>query len=111
MEEVCLHLLAPGAFYPAHRADACRRLGNTARADLCGEGGPNRDGEWLRHFWVWTGFVIWFCCIFVMAVSNFPAYSVGEAVAWFRFLLFAMAPAFYSHATGGSSTQCFYQLQ
>lgn len=55
--------------------------------------------------------MIWFCCIFVMAVSNFPAYSVGEAVAWFRFLLFAMAPAFYSHATGGSSTQCFYQLQ
>ena len=54
-----------------------------------------RDGEWLRHFWVRAGFVFWFWCIFAGAVSDFPAYSVGEAVAWFRFPLFAMATAFW----------------
>ena len=54
-----------------------------------------RDGEWLKHFWVRAGFAFWFWCIFAGAVSDFPAYSVGEAVAWFRFPLFAMATAFW----------------
>ncbi len=54
-----------------------------------------REGEWLRHFWVRAGFVFWLWCIFAGAVSDFPAYSVGEAVAWFRFPLFAMATAFW----------------
>ena len=54
-----------------------------------------RDGEWLRHFWVRAGFAFWFWCIFAGAVSEFPAYSVGEAVAWFRFPLLAMATAFW----------------
>ena len=54
-----------------------------------------RDGDWLKHFWVRAGFLFWFWCIFVGAVSAFPAYSVGEAVAWFRFPLFAMATAFW----------------
>ena len=55
----------------------------------------NREGEWLRHFWVRVGFAFWFWCIFVGAVSDFPAYSVGEALVWFRFPLFAMATAFW----------------
>ena len=38
-------------------------------------------------FWLW--------CIFAGAVSDFPAYSVGEALVWFRFPLFAMATAFW----------------
>ncbi len=54
-----------------------------------------REGEWLRHFWVRAGFAFWLWCIFAGAVSDFPAYSVGEAVAWFRFPLFAMATAFW----------------
>jgi len=54
-----------------------------------------REGEWLKHFWVRAGFAFWFWCIFAGAVSDFPAYSVGEAVAWFRFPLFAMATAFW----------------
>lgn len=54
-----------------------------------------REGEWLRHFWVRAGFMFWFWCIFAGAVSDFPGYSVGEAVAWFRFPLFAMATAFW----------------
>ena len=54
-----------------------------------------REGDWLKHFWVRAGFAFWFWCIFVGAVSDFPAYSVGEAVAWFRFPMFAMATAFW----------------
>ena len=54
-----------------------------------------REGDWLKHFWVRAGFAFWFWCIFAGAVSDFPAYSVGEAVAWFRFPMFAMATAFW----------------
>ena len=54
-----------------------------------------REGDWLKHFWVRAGFLFWFWCIFVGAVSAFPTYSMGEAVAWFRFPLFAMATAFW----------------
>jgi O-antigen ligase len=54
-----------------------------------------REGAWLKVFWVRAGFVFWFWCIFAGAVSEFPAYSVGEALVWFRFPLFAMATAFW----------------
>lgn len=54
-----------------------------------------REGDWLRHFWVRAGFAFWFWCIFAGAVSDFPGYSVGEAVVWFRFPLFAMATTFW----------------
>ena len=54
-----------------------------------------REGEWLRHFWVRAGLAFWLWCIFAGAVSDFPAYSVGEALVWFRFPLFAMATAFW----------------
>ena len=54
-----------------------------------------REGDWLRHFWVRAGFLFWLWCIFVGAISEFPAYSVGEAIIWFRFPLFAMATAFW----------------
>ena len=54
-----------------------------------------REGDWLKHFWVRAGFAFWFWCIFAGVVSDFPAYSVGEAVAWFRFPMFAMATAFW----------------
>ena len=54
-----------------------------------------RDGSWLKPFWVKAGFVFWFWCIIAGAISDFPAYSVGEAFVWFRFPLFAMATAFW----------------
>ena len=54
-----------------------------------------RDGAWLKYFWVRAGFVFWFWCIITGAVSEFPTYSVGEALVWFRFPLFAMATAFW----------------
>jgi O-antigen ligase len=54
-----------------------------------------REGAWLRPFWVRAGFVFWFWCIIAGAISDFPAYSVGEAFIWFRFPLFAMATAFW----------------
>ena len=54
-----------------------------------------RDVAWLKPFWVRSGFAFWLWCIFAGAVSDFPAYSVGEALVWFRFPLFAMATAFW----------------
>lgn len=53
------------------------------------------DGAWLKPFWVKAGFVFWIWCIITGAMSNFPAYSVCEAIVWFRFPLFAMATAFW----------------
>ena len=54
-----------------------------------------RDWAWLRPFWVRAGLVFWFWCIIAGAISDFPAYSVGEAFIWFRFPLFGMATAFW----------------
>ena len=53
------------------------------------------DGAWLKPFWMRAGFAFWIWCIIAGAVSDFPAYSVGEAIVWFRFPLFAMATAFW----------------
>ena len=53
------------------------------------------DREWHKPFWVRAGFAFWIWCIIAGAVSDFPAYSVGEAIVWFRFPLFAMATAFW----------------
>jgi len=53
------------------------------------------DGAWLKPFWVRAGFAFWIWCMIAGAVSDFPAYSVGEAIVWFRFPLFAMATAFW----------------
>ncbi|MBL6783410.1 MAG: O-antigen ligase family protein, partial [Alphaproteobacteria bacterium] len=53
------------------------------------------DGAWLKPFWVRAGFAFWIWCMIAGAVSDFPAYSVGEAIVWFRFPLFAMATGFW----------------
>lgn len=55
----------------------------------------NRDGEWLKVFWVKAGFLFCFWCLFSGAMSYDPAYSMGEAFVWIRFPLFAMATAFW----------------
>ena len=31
-----------------------------------------REGDWLKYFWVRAGFLFWFWCIFVGAVSTSP---------------------------------------
>jgi len=54
-----------------------------------------REGAWLNVFWVRAGFAFWFWCLFAGVVSDFPAYSVGEALVWFRFPLFAFATVFW----------------
>ena len=54
-----------------------------------------RDGWWLRKFWVRATFLFWGACLLSAALSSLPIYSLGEAFAWFRFPLFAMATAFW----------------
>ena len=54
-----------------------------------------REGWWLRKFWVRAAFLFWVICLLAAALSPLPAYSLGEAFAWFRFPLFAMATAFW----------------
>ena len=54
-----------------------------------------REGWWLRTFWVKASFMFWAVCLLAAATSVMPAYSIGETVAWFRFPLFAMATAFW----------------
>ena len=53
------------------------------------------DGRWLSHFWVRAGFLFWAACVVSSLLSPMPLYSVGEAIAWFRFPLFAMAVVFW----------------
>ena len=50
---------------------------------------------WLQTFWVRAAFLFWAVCLAAAAFSTMPIYSVGEAVAWFRFPLFAMAVTFW----------------
>ena len=54
-----------------------------------------REGWWLRKFWVRATFLFWGVCLLAAALSSLPIYSLGEAFAWFRFPLFAMATAFW----------------
>ena len=54
-----------------------------------------REGWWLATGWVRFGLFFWLACILAGAVSPLPRYSVGEAIVWFRFPLFAMAVVFW----------------
>ena len=54
-----------------------------------------RDTSWLRVFWVRATFLFWSVCIVSALVSEHPAYSLGETLAWIRFPLFAMATVFW----------------
>ena len=55
----------------------------------------NKEGGWLRTFWVKAGFLFWFWCLITALLSDHALYSLGEAFVWFRFPLFAMATAFW----------------
>ena len=54
-----------------------------------------REDWWLRLAWVRLAFLFWAVCLVSAALSPMPAYSIGEAVVWFRFPLFAMAVVFW----------------
>ena len=54
-----------------------------------------RDSSWLKVFWVKAVFACWGVCLLSAALSELPAYSLGEAFIWIRFPLFAMASCFW----------------
>jgi len=54
-----------------------------------------RDGGWLKVFWVRASFLFLAVCVVSSALSIIPFYAVSEALAWFRFPLFAMATAYW----------------
>ena len=54
-----------------------------------------RDGAWLEVFWVRASFLFLVVCMVSSAFSKMPSYAFSEALAWFRFPLFAMATAFW----------------
>ncbi len=55
----------------------------------------NRDGGWLKAFWVRASFLFLTICILSSATSVIPSYAFSEGLAWFRFPLFAMATVFW----------------
>ncbi len=54
-----------------------------------------KEASFLKIFWVRATFTFWFVCLLSAACSNNPVYSIGEAFAWIRFPVFAMACAFW----------------
>ena len=55
----------------------------------------SRNWSWLKTGWVKFTFLFWAVCIVSALLSELPLYSLGEAIAWFRFPLFAFASCFY----------------
>lgn len=51
--------------------------------------------HWFSFFWVRAAFIFWGVCLLSSALSGQPAYSLTEALIWFRFPLFGMAVAFW----------------
>ena len=54
-----------------------------------------RDGGWLKVFWVKACFLFLAVCMLSSVMSLMSSYAISEALAWFRFPLFAMATAFW----------------
>ena len=54
-----------------------------------------RDFSYMSVFWVRMCFAFFFVSVISAVISAMPLYSLGEAVAWFRFPLFAMATVFW----------------
>ena len=55
----------------------------------------SQNWSWIKVFWVKFTFLFWAVCIVSALLSELPIYSLGEAIAWFRFPLFAFACCFY----------------
>lgn len=54
-----------------------------------------RDVSWLKVYWVRAVFAFWGVCLLSAALSELPAYSIGEAFIWIRFPLLVMATFFW----------------
>lgn len=54
-----------------------------------------KDYRWTKPFWVKSSLVFWLVCIVSGLNSSLPLISTGEAIAWFRFPLFAIASVFW----------------
>ena len=54
-----------------------------------------KDWTWAKNVWVRSLLGFWFVCLVSALLSDIPAYSFGEALAWIRFPLFVMASAFW----------------
>ena len=54
-----------------------------------------KDWTWAQNVWVRSLLGFWFVCLVSALLSDIPAYSFGEALAWIRFPLFVMASAFW----------------
>ena len=54
-----------------------------------------RNGCWLKFFWVRSCFLFLFICFISSFFSSLPSYAFSESLAWFRFPLFAMATTFW----------------
>ena len=51
--------------------------------------------HWLSAFWVRSFCLFWIVALLASALSENPLYSIGEAVAWIRFPLYAAACMFW----------------
>ena len=54
----------------------------------------DRNWSWLKAGWVRLTFLFWIVCITSALLSELPLYSLGEAVAWFRFPLLHLPAVF-----------------
>ena len=54
-----------------------------------------KQTDWLKVFWVRAAFAFWAVTLLSAALSDAPAYAIGEAFIWMRFPLFAMATVFW----------------
>ena len=54
-----------------------------------------RDFSFFQWFWVKAAFLFWAVCLLSALMSSHPIYAFGEAFAWVRFPLFAMACVFW----------------
>ena len=54
-----------------------------------------KDWTWTKDIWVKSLLGFWLVCLVSAVLSDIPAYSFGEALAWIRFPLFVMASAFW----------------
>ena len=51
--------------------------------------------QWLSAFWVRSTGLFWVVALLVSGLSDKPLYSLGEAIAWIRFPLYAAACMFW----------------
>ena len=88
-------------------AVACRPISLSDRTHTCGylaigfgiafilRSFQVNQWRWLSAFWVRSVSLFWLVALLASALSENPLYSLGEAVAWIRFPLYAAACMFW----------------